>query len=159
MVLPGGRHFIDGGDRDLCFETASDEGAYHPCPSLAIPPPRGGRTNLDLSESRTHGVSSHPLGQFRKTVGVLSRYTPLPEFGRQPTRAPTPVDGAHLDESCRDPVVVQQIELLAACRRGLDVFVWKLPVAQLILKLKPEVVASREQIERDLVGRSLRTPR
>ncbi len=64
LVLPGGRQIIDGGDRDLCFETASDEGAYHPCPALAIPPPLGGRPHLELSKGRSHGVNRQLLGQF-----------------------------------------------------------------------------------------------
>ena len=69
--LPGGRQIIDSGDRDLCFETASDEGAYHPCPALAIPPPSGGRANLELSESRTHGVRRQLHGQVGEAIGIV----------------------------------------------------------------------------------------
>jgi len=107
LFLPGGRQIIDGGDRDLCFETASDEGAYHPCPTLAIPPPAGGRANLELSQCSVHRGRRQILGRVGETIGIVHRHSPFPKFGCQPVRSPAPFGRAYLNKSVREPFVVQ----------------------------------------------------
>ena len=63
VILPQSRQIFDGGDRDLGFEPASDEGAYHPCPALTIPPPPVRRPQLDLAQSGFHRSFRQLSGQ------------------------------------------------------------------------------------------------
>ena len=155
MVLPGCRQLIDGGDRDLCFETASDEGAYHPCPALTIPPPIGGRSDFDFPQSRSHRLGRQLVGQIRNPIGVIGGDSPLPKLGRQSVRPPAPVGRPHLDETFRDPSVVDQIEILAARDRIVDLAGGHVPLLQLLDQLAPKVVSPRQQIQCDLIGGSL----
>ena len=90
MVLPGSRQLIDSSNRDIGFKTARDEGAYHPCPALAIPPPFGGSPHFDFPQSRSHRCRRQLLGKIRHSIGVIGGNPPLPQLGRRAVQ-PGPV--------------------------------------------------------------------
>ena len=155
VVLPGCRHLVDGGDRDLGFETASDEGAYHPCPSLAIPPPSGGRPQFDFPQGSSHRFGRHRVGKIRHPFCIISGNSPLPKLGRQAMRSPAPVPRPQLDKALGNPLIVDQIELLTA-RDGLfDLAGGPISLLQLLHQLAPKVISPRQEVERDLIGGSL----
>jgi len=103
VVLPGCRQYVDRGDCDFGFESACDEGAYHPGPTLAIPPPPVGCADFELFESGAHGSlgatgfeSGEPLGIGRWDASAF-------EFSGEPTRPPTTALGPNLYEALSDP--------------------------------------------------------
>ncbi len=141
-ILPEISQPIDGGDRNVGFETACDEGAYHPCPTLAIPPPPFGRPKLDPTKSRLHGLFGHFRGQVGISLGVGSGHAAMLQLRRQPVRAPTPGGRPHLDKTGRQLLIVHQTEVFTSPECRIDLVVGKSSVPKLLNQFTPEMISS-----------------
>jgi hypothetical protein len=120
VVLPGCRQYVDRGDRDFGFESACDEGAYHPGSTLAIPPPLLGSANLELSQGGVHGRLGQIGFESRQSLGVYRGNAPVFELSGESTRPPATALGPDLDEALSDPQIVHQSGRFATGDRVLD---------------------------------------
>jgi len=103
----------DGGDCVIGRESAADEGAYHPGPALAIPPPTVRRSHLESAPSSPQGRLDDVRWELGCPLGEGGFHPPMFELRGNPAWTPTAGCRTKLDEPLRDPLVVQEAQLLA----------------------------------------------
>ncbi len=156
VVLPGCRQYVDRGDRDFGFESACDEGAYHPGPTLAIPPPPLGCADLELSQSGVHGRLGLTGFESRQSLGFYRRDAPAFELSGEPTWPPATALGPDLHKAPSDPQIIHQTGRFAPGNSVLDFVCRVLFPAKLVLELAAKVIAARQEGQGRLICGFLR---
>ena len=153
--LPFVRDPADGPIGDIGRETAGDEGLYQTSPALGKPPPPVLRSHQDSTNGgfESAGVeivieSGDPFCQMRVDAATA-------KFVGEPVRPPPSVHRPKLHEPPSESFIIEEIDLIQAFHRRVDVARIESLVAELFDQLGAEMITPSDELERLVVSRVL----
>jgi len=151
--LPFVRDPANGPIGDIGRETAGDEGLYQTSPALGKPPPPALRSHQDSANGGLECASVKIVIEPGDPFGQMRVDTTTAKFVGEPVRPPSSVHRPKLHETSSVGLIIEEIELIQAFHRAINVIRFESLVAELIDQLGAEMITPSDELERLVVCR------